>query len=90
MTEEMTSALAATGPRPEHKEALALYGRLAGTWDVRNKYFDESSGTWVTGTVVWTVRSPYVLVGGHLETEGRGAKFALSWDGKAWACAPSC
>ena len=54
MTEEMTSALAATGPRPEHKEALALYGRLAGTWDVRNRYFDESSGTWVTGTVVWT------------------------------------
>ncbi|HEV8570147.1 MAG TPA: hypothetical protein VGQ92_24190 [Actinoplanes sp.] len=54
MTDEMTSALAASGPRPEHKEALALYGRLAGTWDVRNRYFDESNGTWVNGTVVWT------------------------------------
>jgi hypothetical protein len=37
------------------------------------------------GTVVWVVRSPYVLVGGRLEVEGSGAKFALSWDGKSWA-----
>ena len=34
-----------------------------------------------TGTVVWIVRSPYVLVGGRLEVEGSGAKFSLSWDG---------
>jgi hypothetical protein len=37
-----------------------------------------------TGTVVWLIRSPYVLVGGRLETQGSGAKFALSWDGKVW------
>ncbi|MBI3830214.1 MAG: putative Ig domain-containing protein [Planctomycetes bacterium] len=37
-----------------------------------------------TGTVVWIVRSPYVIVGGRLETEGKGAKFAFSLDGKAW------
>jgi hypothetical protein len=37
-----------------------------------------------TGTLVWIIRSPYVLVGGRLETEGSGAKFALSWDGKSW------
>ena len=36
------------------------------------------------GVVVWTMRSPYVLVGGRLEVEGTGAKFALSWDGKSW------
>jgi hypothetical protein len=36
------------------------------------------------GSVVWAVRSPYVLVGGRLEVEGRGAKFSLSWDGKSW------
>jgi hypothetical protein len=36
------------------------------------------------GSVVWVVRSPYVLVGGRLEAEGRGAKFSLSWDGKSW------
>ena len=33
------------------------------------------------GVVVWTMRSPYVFVGGKLEAEGPGAKFALSWDG---------
>jgi hypothetical protein len=37
-----------------------------------------------TGTVVWTMSSPYVLVGGTLETEGTGARFQLSWDGNSW------
>jgi hypothetical protein len=37
-----------------------------------------------TGTVVWTVHTPYVLVGGRLEVEGSGARFSLSWDGKTW------
>ena len=37
-----------------------------------------------TGTIVWIIRSPYVLVGGRLEAEGSGAKFSLSWDGKSW------
>ena len=36
------------------------------------------------GVVVWTMRSPYVFVGGRLEVEGTGAKFALSWDGQSW------
>ena len=34
--------------------------------------------------IVWTMRSPYVFVGGRLEAEGSGAKFAISWDGKSW------
>jgi hypothetical protein len=37
-----------------------------------------------TGTVVWIIRSPYLLVGGRLDVKGSGAKFALSWDGKSW------
>jgi hypothetical protein len=37
-----------------------------------------------TGVVTWNMRSPYVFVGGRLETEGTGAKFSISWDGKAW------
>ncbi|HEY3966374.1 MAG TPA: hypothetical protein VGM05_17570 [Planctomycetaceae bacterium] len=37
-----------------------------------------------TGTITWTMRSPYVFVGGKLAIEGSGAKFAISWDGKAW------
>ena len=36
------------------------------------------------GSVEWIVRSPYVIVGGRLAVEGRGAKFSLSWDGKSW------
>jgi hypothetical protein len=37
-----------------------------------------------TGVVVWTMRSPYVLVGGNLRFVGSGARFALSWDGRSW------
>ena len=37
-----------------------------------------------TGVVVWTMRSPYVFVGGNLEVDGAGARFALSWDGRSW------
>jgi hypothetical protein len=36
------------------------------------------------GTIIWTMRSPYVFVGGRLEVEGSGARFALSADGKRW------
>ena len=37
-----------------------------------------------TGSVAWAIRSPYVFIGGRLESEGSGAKFSISWDGKAW------
>ena len=37
-----------------------------------------------TGTLVWTMSSPYVFVGGRIEVEGTGAKFFFSQDGKAW------
>jgi hypothetical protein len=36
------------------------------------------------GAIVWTMRSPYVLVGGRLEAESAGAKFSISADGKTW------
>ncbi len=36
------------------------------------------------GTVVWKIASPYALVGGHLEAEAGGAKFAVSSDGTKW------
>ena len=50
---------------------------------------NEASG-WLTadagrtGVIVWTMRSPYVFVGGNLEVDGAGAKFSLSWDGRSW------
>ncbi len=36
------------------------------------------------GTVVWTVSCPYAIVGGRLEGEDDGARFALSFDDKSW------
>lgn len=35
-------------------------------------------------TVVWKMHSPYVFVGGRLESEGSGAQFSISVDGKTW------
>jgi len=36
------------------------------------------------GTMIWAMKAPYVMVGGHLEVEGAGAQFALSYDGETW------
>ncbi|MCU0916669.1 MAG: Ig domain-containing protein [Planctomycetes bacterium] len=40
------------------------------------------------GTIVWTMRSPYVFVGGRLEVEGAGARFFLCQEGRTWRPAP--
>jgi hypothetical protein len=37
-----------------------------------------------TGMIEWTMRSPYVFVGGRIEAKGAGAKFFVSQDGKTW------
>ncbi|HEX7900286.1 MAG TPA: Ig domain-containing protein, partial [Planctomycetota bacterium] len=37
------------------------------------------------GTITWTMKAPYVMVGGQLVSEGQGAEFQISWDGKTWA-----
>ncbi len=37
-----------------------------------------------TGTIIWTMRSPYIFVGGRVEAEGAGAKFSICQDGKTW------
>jgi hypothetical protein len=36
------------------------------------------------GTITWSMKSPYVMVGGKLTAEGQGAEFAISFDGKSW------
>ncbi|OAI47713.1 hypothetical protein AYO44_09120 [Planctomycetaceae bacterium SCGC AG-212-F19] len=43
-----------------------------------------AAGQGKTGTVVWKITSPYPFVGGHLETEASGARFAVSSDGTKW------
>jgi hypothetical protein len=37
-----------------------------------------------TGTIIWSMRSPYVFVGGRLEAEGAGLRFFICQDGKTW------
>ena len=41
-------------------------------------------GALVGGSIVWKMRSPYVFVGGRLETAGAGARFSVSFDGATW------
>jgi hypothetical protein len=41
-----------------------------------------------TGSIVWTMTSPYVFVGGRIEAEGNGARFLICQDGKRWQEAP--
>src|SRR5262245_54285804 len=43
-----------------------------------------AAGQGKTGTVVWKITSPYPFVGGHLEREASGARFAVSSDGTKW------
>jgi hypothetical protein len=37
-----------------------------------------------TGSIVWTMTSSYVFVGGRIEAEGEGARFFICQDGKRW------
>jgi hypothetical protein len=36
------------------------------------------------GIVVWTIRTPYVLVGGKVDAEARGAELSFQPEGKMW------
>jgi hypothetical protein len=69
--------------RPDFSSDLWRKGAVSVT-GVRADGSELTAEAGHTGTIIWTVRSPYVLVGGRLETEGSGAKFSLSWDGKSW------
>jgi hypothetical protein len=37
------------------------------------------------GVIEWTIKAPYVFVGGLLEVDGKGARFEASLDGRAWS-----
>jgi hypothetical protein len=43
-----------------------------------------SAGEGGDGTIVWAMGAPYAIVGGHLDVDGAGAQFALSFDGETW------
>jgi hypothetical protein len=48
----MIDLLTAEGPDPAHAEAMMLYGRLVGAWEIRNRYRD-GDGRWHTVTGQW-------------------------------------
>jgi hypothetical protein len=58
--------------------------KVATIKDVEVKGGELTPAPGKTGEVTWTMRTPYVMVGGRLDVEGNGTKFALSWDGKSW------
>jgi hypothetical protein len=49
----MLDNLTATGPHPDIADKLDLYGRLLGSWDIDNRYFDESAGAWQETVLTW-------------------------------------
>ena len=51
---------------------------------IQEKEGELSAEPGKSGTIEWTVRTPYVIVGGKLDADGTGAKFAISSDGKTW------
>jgi hypothetical protein len=69
--------------RPDFSRSLWMKGAAA-VEGIRAKDGELTSEKGKTGTIIWFIRSPYVIVGGRLEVEGSGAKFSLSWDGKSW------
>lgn len=48
----MIDMLAATGPTPEHSDAMMLYGRFVGAWTVENR-FRTAEGEWRTVAGRW-------------------------------------
>jgi hypothetical protein len=50
---EMLAALAADGPWPEHKEALMLFGRFVGAWDLEITLFDLDESVRAQGPGEW-------------------------------------
>jgi hypothetical protein len=51
-TNSMVQLLTAEGPDPAYAEALSLYGRLVGVWDIDNRYRDND-GQWHSATGHW-------------------------------------
>lgn len=68
---------------PDFRRALWRSG-AQGVTSIKQRDDGLAAEEGATGTIVWTMHSPYVIVGGHLEIEGTGAQFAASWDGRSW------
>jgi hypothetical protein len=69
--------------RPDFSNAVWRQGAAA-VEDVTLGPEGLATGEGKVGTIVWTMRNPYVFVGGRLEVEGAGARFFICQDGKSW------
>jgi len=69
--------------RPDFSKAVWRKGAAA-VENIRMEPDGLAADEGTTGTILWTMRSPYVFVGGRLEVEGAGAKFFICQDGKTW------
>src|SRR5262245_8123119 len=49
----MYSNLIADGPHRDLPEKQDLYGRPMGSWDIHDRYFDESAGVWQENERTW-------------------------------------
>jgi hypothetical protein len=67
--------------RWEYRPDFGREGWRKGAERVENVVVER--GGLASGTVVWRMRSPYVFVGGRVESAG-GARLFLSWDGVDW------
>lgn len=45
--------LGAAGPHPDLGDEAALYGRFVGSWEVANRYLDDSIGRWRVNSFEW-------------------------------------
>jgi len=74
----MIELLHAPGPNEEHAEALMLFGRFVGSWDIEATYWDhdgnvtaEHRGEWHFGWVLQGRAIQDVLIGPPLEEQRR-------------------
>jgi hypothetical protein len=49
----MLTNLAATGPHRDLPEKLDIYAPLLGSWDIDNRYYDETAQAWVDNRLRW-------------------------------------
>lgn len=69
--------------RPDFSKAMWRQGALAvENITVRPDGLAAEEGK--TGTIVWSMRSPYIFVGGRLDVEGVEVRFSICLDSKTW------
>jgi len=69
--------------RPDFSKAVWRKGAVA-IENITMKPDGLAADEGKTGIIVWSMRSPYIFVGGRLDVDGAGARFFICQDGKTW------